>query len=107
MAAAAAAAEAARARERAEQEKRDKKMREAQTEADKGAEVLRRAFASLPGPLRERYPQQCAAFAAVQMPLLAQTQARCAPLLLEALACSLPRPLAMKTGAGTGTGTGW
>lgn len=65
----------AKERERLEQEMRDRKMREAQHEADKGAEVLRRAFASVPGYVRERYPAQCAAFAAVEVPQLAQNHA--------------------------------
>ena len=70
-----AARRAAEEREKADQAMRDRKMHEAQKEADRGADALRRTLGGVPGAVRERFPAQCAALAAVEWPQLAQNHA--------------------------------
>ena len=58
--------------EQVDQAWRDRKMQDAQREADQGSELLRRALASVPGAVRERYPVQCQSLSSMEVPLLAQ-----------------------------------
>ena len=56
-----------------EQQMRDRKVMEAQMEADRGASVLTQAFAQIPMAARQRYPGLCVELGTVQLPVLKQT----------------------------------
>ena len=48
-------------------------MREAKSRADRGCNELRQAFSTMPEPVRARYPTQCQALMAVEVPHLGTT----------------------------------